>query len=273
VKFLSIPILLACAVLMLAATSAGAKTTHPQWITQCSYDHSAMDDPILFPGQTGASHMHQFGGAKNIGASTTLADLQASPSTCKDTREHSGYWVPALYDDQERELHVTTFENYWSGPGQPIPDGMQFIVGDKTATGPVPHVSWQCQRTSSVTPKTPTLDHPYDCTPWGIPAVARFVLPTCWTGNGVTRDNFAYPPPNRDVGPCTDPAFPVRIIKAEVRVRLGTMNPLDKHLPMGMSLFGMHLDFFSAWEPGVQEHLIQKCLVAQINCGVDKGQL
>ena len=41
-----------------AVASAGS----PGWITECPYSHSAPDDPIRFPGQPGASHLHDFFG-------------------------------------------------------------------------------------------------------------------------------------------------------------------------------------------------------------------
>src|SRR5262245_10950844 len=33
-----------------------------EWNVLCSADHFAMDDPIVFPGQPGMSHMHTFYG-------------------------------------------------------------------------------------------------------------------------------------------------------------------------------------------------------------------
>src|SRR6185312_9532277 len=46
-----------------------------QWNVLCSADHYAPNDPIVFPGQPGMSHMHTFYGNKSTDAFTTLASL------------------------------------------------------------------------------------------------------------------------------------------------------------------------------------------------------
>src|SRR5438094_9976828 len=60
----------------------------------CLYSHTQMDDPIVFPKQPGASHMHDFYGNITTDAFSTPASLLATTSTCKDSLDHSGYWVP-----------------------------------------------------------------------------------------------------------------------------------------------------------------------------------
>src|SRR5690242_9635677 len=81
------------------APSASAASV-AQWNVLCSIDHFAADDPIVYPGQPGRSHMHSFYGNTSTNAATTTASLQAaSPSTCgrgMGTSDLSGYWVPSL---------------------------------------------------------------------------------------------------------------------------------------------------------------------------------
>lgn len=237
---------------------ADAKATQGQWITRCFYDHSLPDDPIVHFGAPGMSHLHAFLGARGTDAFTTFESLMAAPSGCKDAHEHSAYWIPQLLDADGNEVHPSDLVNYWSGIGEPVPQGMQFIVGSAALEGPQAHVSWQCERLASVQQKAPTLDHPFDCTSYGSEAVARFELPTCWTGAGVTPDQFAYKP--------CPAGFSHIIVHTEVRVRLGVLNPLPLHLSSG-SLGTMHMDFFNAWTDGRQEDLIAKCIAVGVNCG------
>lgn len=78
----------------------------------CEFDHAAYDDPIVFPGQPGAAHLHMFYGSKNVEARTTFDDLMRSPAAgCSGgTLNRSAYWAPALlaplYDAKTRQRAV-----------------------------------------------------------------------------------------------------------------------------------------------------------------------
>ena len=76
----------------------------PGWIVSCTYSHSLNDDPIVFPGQVGASHLHDFTGAKTTNAFSTFTSLRAGGTTCAMPGDKSSYWVPALYEDGVRIL-------------------------------------------------------------------------------------------------------------------------------------------------------------------------
>jgi len=53
--------------------------------TECRYSHVSFDDPIVYPGQPGAAHLHAFYGNTAMDAYTTTADNGAS-STCAGAR-------------------------------------------------------------------------------------------------------------------------------------------------------------------------------------------
>ena len=76
----------------------------PGWIVRCTYSLSLNDDPIVFPGQVGASHLHDFAGAKTTNAFSTFNSLLAGGTTCAMPGDTSAYWVPALYEDGVRIL-------------------------------------------------------------------------------------------------------------------------------------------------------------------------
>src|SRR5919198_781505 len=64
-----------------------------------SQGHDARDDPIVHPGQPGASHLHSFIGNTATDAASTIASLESGGSTCgkgMDQVDRSAYWVPAL---------------------------------------------------------------------------------------------------------------------------------------------------------------------------------
>ena len=48
------------------------------WLLVCRPSHTLPDDPIKFPGQPGASHLHDFWGNASTTGSSTLATQEAS---------------------------------------------------------------------------------------------------------------------------------------------------------------------------------------------------
>jgi hypothetical protein len=64
------------------------------------------DDPIMFPGQTGRSHLHQFYGNTAADGNSTYESLRASGgSSCNNDPAHpdqaanrSSYWMPSMLD-------------------------------------------------------------------------------------------------------------------------------------------------------------------------------
>ena len=63
-----------------------------QFVLRCGYSHTLMDDPIVFPGQPGASHMHDFFGNVGVNASSTVESMLAAQTTCRVPSDTAGYW-------------------------------------------------------------------------------------------------------------------------------------------------------------------------------------
>src|SRR6266498_3077280 len=92
-------LVLALALAFVLMTSLIAQATT---VTEhCQRSHELNDDPIVFPGQPGASHLHVFAGNRTTNAFSTPQSLAAnSATTCGDQPlDASGYWVPAVYID------------------------------------------------------------------------------------------------------------------------------------------------------------------------------
>src|SRR5688572_7231380 len=93
---------LVAAVLVAALVSVPfqqAQASSPGWITLCPATHRLSDDPIVYPRQPGASHLHQFLGNRSVKASSTYESMLAGSTSCGTTNDKAGYWVPALYED------------------------------------------------------------------------------------------------------------------------------------------------------------------------------
>ncbi|BCB76529.1 hypothetical protein Pflav_029390 [Phytohabitans flavus] len=118
----------------------------PEFRADCQYSHRRPDDPIVFPGLPGASHMHSFVGNKAVDADTVAGDLMKFTATsCKPVQDHSAYWVPTLYDNGTgKPVETTGFRVYYRSlmknpAGQmPMPNGLRMISGDAKKKQPTP---------------------------------------------------------------------------------------------------------------------------------------
>lgn len=64
----------------------------------CGSSHFAFDDPIVYPGERGRTHAHQFSGNNSTSSGTDVANLEnIGTSTCGGgILNRSGYWWPLL---------------------------------------------------------------------------------------------------------------------------------------------------------------------------------
>jgi Domain of unknown function (DUF1996) len=246
-----------------------------QFVLRCGYSHSLPDDPIVFPGQPGASHLHDFFGNTGVNASSTLETMLAGETTCRVPGDTAGYWAPAGFVNGVR-VKPGVMRIYYLGSATgtlgTIPAGLQMVGGNKEAQSPSenPHVSWSCGQTTSVS--TPRRDTPYDCRPWaqytfvdGI--VASIDFPSCWNGTGLRPEDVTYP----EGGACPQ-GFGNVIPKLSERVHYGVMNPLGPDGTLAFQLssgppYSMHADFWNTWEQERLDQLVADCLIANAHCG------
>ena len=249
------------------------------WIVSCNYSHSLNDDPIVFPGQPGAAHLHDFVGASTTDRSSTAASLQAGGTTCAVSADTSAYWVPALYEDGVRVLPAATSKNalfYYRRKGapsgtmvQPFPRGLKIIIGNAHAKSPQENpqlgtdIIFKCGPGSTTDLPAP----PTQCSSGILVMSLRF--PNCWDGVNLDspdhRSHMAYP-----VGSRCPKSHPVVLPRIEsfFRYNVGT-NPIGKITLSSGPYYTAHQDFFNAWDPAVLQALVTNCLNAQVNCGTN----
>jgi len=133
---------LVTAVIVVANQSAQADdlVTHHEFQANCSVTTHLPDDPIVFPGLPGASHMHTFLGNASTKASSTNDSLKAGQTNCRTPDDKSAYWFPSVYNgDQIVPPNFPQVIYYKSGILRyqdvvPFPPGIRFVVGSPTAT-------------------------------------------------------------------------------------------------------------------------------------------
>lgn len=78
---------------------AAAPVRGSEFRADCFSSHRRGDDPIIFPGQAGRSHIHEFYGNRTANASSTLQSLAAGTTNCTPQTDLSSYWTPTLYQN------------------------------------------------------------------------------------------------------------------------------------------------------------------------------
>ena len=82
--------------------SASPEEEGGQFRVTCEFSHFAYDDPLVFPGKPGASHLHMFFGNTDTNAFSTYDTLiNSGSSTCNGQElNRTAYWLPALFDSE-----------------------------------------------------------------------------------------------------------------------------------------------------------------------------
>jgi len=267
---------LAATILVPIAPPVDAATRTGNFVVSCRYSHSLPDDPIVFPGLPGASHLHDFFGNITTTATSTVESMLAGTAMCKEANDTAGYWAPTAYMNGVQVSPLVMRIYYLGQPNEileTIPPGLQMIGGNKDATSPAenPHVRWFCGSTRAV--QTPRMDRPYDCTSWAaqygfVDGVVGIVdMPSCWDGVGLLPGNVTY-----RVDQSCPSGFPHVLPRLSQRVHFGIMNPLNPDGSVALSLSSgayhtLHSDFWNTWQQERLDQLVENCLVAGVHCG------
>lgn len=271
----------------------------------CSAGQLLRDDPIVYPGQPGKSHLHQFYGNTGANAYSTYKSLRTSgQSTCSSLAplNRSAYWQPAMLDGKGNVIQVEHiqiyykrrpksdplcqgFENRGEGKCIALPNGLKFIFGYDMVTAKAPTGSFDfiCSKsgmTNSPAFKTIPEGAAYaQCTAGG-----RFYFrgkaPGCWNGKDLDsanhRDHVAYAIRDPNYGfmhcptthPYVIPGFTILgafDIAEGDDLRLWRFASDDMHPELPHGST-FHADFFMAWDPTVHMMWEANCIDKMLNC-------
>lgn len=237
------------------------------FVESCRYSHQASDDPIVFPGQPGASHQHTFVGNRTTNAFSSFGSLRSGSTTCLRADDTAAYWVPALYQGSTPVLPVAAAVYYRRGTlaeVDPFPNDLRMIAGNARAASPqsMRVTFWSCGvasgsgRSSSV-PTCPEQRGSF------LRLHVRF--PECWDGRRLDSpdhsSHMAYAV--RGVCPST---HPVEVPQITQIYRYPTRGGEGFSLASG-GVYSAHADFVNAWNPGALRQLVESCLNELVHCG------
>lgn len=264
----------------------------------CEASHFNYDDMILYPGDPGKSHLHQYFGNTLADGNSTYNSLRTTGNgSCQGYAiNRSAYWQPAMRTDDK--VVVPRWGNIYYKNANPVesnavrlPRGLQWIGGmnihdqnyyaDRLPSGYQlvgtgdGRKGWRCMTNGSGQFKylreldgTPT----FTC-PDGGQVELEMIGPQCWDGARVTtangRDHMAYRIRRSSTGQEECPAtHPWKIPSFTYKV-VYTVGPefsewrLDSDNMPGMQQFrpgeSMHFDFAEGWEDSFLEAFLRLC--------------
>jgi len=257
----------------------------------CAYSHMAFDDPIVLPGQPGASHLHVFfGNTSTHGSSTNETLLAAKSSTCAGGIANlSAYWTPAMVDTttgrgliptEHMVYYKTGYNDIPKASIQAPPNGLRIVAGNKaTENKEVPsyaqHHNFECFSDQLPDGRSGKMQAIPACPVGGyIKVILEF--PNCWdgvnldspdhrshmtyTGNGVRVCPASHPVPISLISFNTD--YEVTAGQDTRKWRLSSDN-YETTKPGGYS---MHGDAWVNWQKDIAETWTVHCVRASVDC-------
>ncbi len=183
----------------------------------CSPGQISFDDPIVYPGEPGRSHLHQFFGNTLADAHSTYESLRKTgDSTCNNRLNRSAYWMPAMMNGRGQVVkphHVSIYYKRLpassvdcmdrNDPSKQtcvsIPRGLRFIFGHdmlnksgkRTGNG-----YFNCKGPTAKPGKYPDIVTAAENCPPGNQIGALINAPNCWDGKNLDskdhRSHIAY---------------------------------------------------------------------------------
>jgi len=251
---------------------AGPQGAVPQFVVECTYAHSAMDDPIVYPGQSGASHRHDFFGNVGVDAFTTVDDLQQHDTTCDQKMDKAAYWAPALLKDGDPLVPVKSTAYYRPGIDvdpttvQAFPKGLVMVAASAGATKqqPLSIVAWTCGTGIRREPTPPECGQ-------GRNLRLLVTFPDCWDGEHLDSHDHHAHVAYSSKGVCPEGySVPVPQLQFSVEYPVsGSTAGLE--LASGGLLTG-HADFMNGWDQARLEEEVALCLHRKVVCGITSGR-
>lgn len=238
------------------------------------------DDPIVFPGQPGRSHLHVFFGNTGTNANSTAASIANSGnSTCAGgTLNRTAYWAPAIIDTKDGSpvkpassiFYYKTGEIINARSVKALPAGLRMVSGDPSRATPGGASRYAC-----VGPNEAYWQQSIPNCRVGSDMIMEVHFPQCWDGVNLDspdhRSHMNYPT-GAGVCPGTHPV-PVPLITLEIHYKITVANSqltwrlssdsYDRSLPAGYSGHG---DWFNGWDMNIQNTFIQNCENAAMDC-------
>ncbi len=275
-----------------------ARLDDGEFRTWCTLSHFSKDDPVIFPNQPGAAHLHMFYGNTGTNAySNGNTILNSGGSSCSGFEANrSSYWFPAMLDTNHKVRVPNLMDVYYkaetidppAGGYSAVPGGLKMLADNPKATTPFPvtfNDGWGCADMFQ-SPTDPIIPVREGST--GRKLFLKLTFPRCWDGQPIDMTSSAfvehvhYSPTYRTFGPCTEPGYSKVLPEIETLMQwelapnentdgwfltsdITNMSTMA-HKPGGTT---RHADYIAGWNPTVISAWHQSCINEHWNCQSD----
>ena len=259
----------------------------------CQWSHFSYDDPIVFPGQPGAAHLHMFYGNTETNAFTTTDSLvNSGGGTCNGFElNRSAYWSPALTDGAGNAALPYQIMLYYktkkitdddgnilhqASDVQQMPQGLKLIAGNTTTSSfeVTQHLFWSCGANGERVSDSKTNMIP-NC--GSEPINASIYFPQCWDGVNLEPVNDVSHVAQVNVWEDCPANYPHRLPQLGILLYWpaqptnGWFLSSDHHHSMrtGEQMIPggtLHADWIGGWNNDTQDLWLINCLRAEKNC-------
>lgn len=272
----------------------------------CEPSHNAYDDPIVYPGQPGKSHLHTFFGNTLADANSTYESLRKTgDSTCNNMLNRSAYWIPAMMNGRGKVVMPDYISVYYKGVmGHPecakvakaclkMPRGLRMIFGynmnNPANSADFNHMWWTCDAGPAAGVHFANIPQAAKVCPINARIGMVVVAPECWDGKNLDspdhRSHMAY---EKDTGlgyTACDADHPFLLPRFTIGAYWTTDATLDRsgnespdastwylasdRMPgMANSVPGTteHSDWFGAWEDSILDTWTNNCISKSLSC-------
>ncbi len=248
-----------------------------QFRVACEYSHFAYDDPIIKPGQPGASHLHMFFGNTETNAfSTTDSLVNSGGGSCNGFElNRSGYWTPALLDGHGKVVVPDRIILYYKSKRmnevEAMPQGLKMVVGNTTAESfqETQFLYWSCGSSGTVRAKSNRIQ---PCGT-GESLNATISFPQCWDGRLDSPDHRSH---MRLVSPheACPSSHPRRLPQISILLYFPGSSSVDGWHLSSDRLDGfngtpggtLHADWWGGWNDEAMNLWTNGCMKAARNC-------
>jgi hypothetical protein len=277
----------------------------------CNASHLAYDDPIVYPGQPGKAHLHQFFGNTAANANSTYSSLrQSGESSCTNKLNRSAYWTPAMLDGKGGVVvpdYVAVYYKrfpvgspYCTQMGTacvPLPRGLRYVFGFNMLNPsqvPTGAAYFDCDGATATPGNYPDIVTAAANCPAGNRLGAVIQAPNCWDGKNLDsadhRSHIAYASTGSwgyfrcpTTHPYVIPSFRMAVWYTvdDNLDRSGTWSDsasswhLSSDEMNGMMMrpgSTLHADWFGAWDDSVMANWTGNCVEKLLSCvGGDMG--
>lgn len=244
---------------------------------------SAPDDPIVYPGQPGRAHMHDFLCNRATTADATYESMIAAPTTCP-SGDTAGYWAPALYKDgvkidptggsTKQQLYYRRNNLAANTIVTPFPPDFRMVIGSAHATTLAEANAmgsklgsehyWGCSDNSESGKPT----SPINCSTGIITLHVGF--PNCWNGVKVPGDQIKAGTLEYPSGGVCPPGFPVALPRLMERFEYPVGASSAGIALSSGNTYSVHADFWNTWHQPSLEFLVAQCMNSKtVICGTN----